>query len=97
MTAATLMLMAAVGASAASGTFGSAKALHSFLTALSPNWATHTAAHKSDDGDKNDKHECKGDGDDHENGTPGHENGTPGHENNPCDDDEGDGGHGGGD
>src|ERR1700737_2549423 len=80
ITAATLMLMAAVGGSAASGTFGSTKAVTSVLSALS-----HNSVARSDDGNKNDN-KCKGDNDDHANATPGHEN-------HPCDDG---GGHGGG-
>jgi hypothetical protein len=75
-TAATLMLMAAVGASAASGTFGSARVLNSVGALFSPN----SVGVKGND-------KCKGDDDDHHNGTPGHENGTPGHENDACDDD----------
>lgn len=76
MTAATLMLMAAVGASAASGSFGSAGVLSSVVSLFSP-----SSVGTKEDG------KCKGDGDDHHNGTPGHENGTPGHENDGCDDD----------
>ena len=77
MTAATLMLVAAVGASAASGTFGSASVLRPVVALFSPSSVGIRG---------NDK--CEGDGDDHEHGTPGHENGTPGHENKPCDDDD---------
>jgi hypothetical protein len=76
VTAATLMLMAAVGVSAASGTFGSARVLNSVGALFSPN----SVGVKGND-------KCEGDGDGHENGTPGHENGTPGHENDACDDD----------
>jgi hypothetical protein len=83
VTAATLMLMAAIGVSAAAGTFGSARVLNSVGALFSPSSVGVRG---------NDK--CEGDGDHHEkgtpgheNGTPGHENGTPGHENDPCDDD----------
>jgi hypothetical protein len=76
VTAATLMLMAAVGVSAASGTFGSAGVLSSVVALFSPN----TAGVRGND-------KCEGDSDEHHKGTPGHENGTPGHENDPCDDD----------
>lgn len=74
MTAATMILVAAVGAAAASGTFGSATAMKSVLTALSITSARDKDGHK-----------CKGEGDDHDNSTPGHKH-------HPCDD----GGHSGG-
>src|SRR5260370_39954310 len=75
VTAATLMLMAAVGVSAASGTFGSASVLSSVVALFSPN----SVGVKGND-------KCEGDSDEHHNGTPGHENGTPGNENEACDD-----------
>jgi hypothetical protein len=87
MTAATLMLMAAVGVSAASGTFGSTSAVSSALNVISHNLAAKVAAANKSDGDHKDKdkNKCKGDDD--------HDNSTPGHKHHPCDE----GGEGGGD
>jgi|ERR1700682_530388 len=95
MTAATLLLVAAVGASAASGTFGSAKVLKSVVTLLSPssvgvtnNAAQHSSkADQSGDGNGKGKDKCID-----EDG--GHQNATGGHENDPCDDEGGGGGGG---
>ena len=85
MTAATLMLMAAVGVSAASGTFGSANAVTSALNVISHNAAAKVTAANNSGGNEKDKNKCKGDDD--------HDNSTPGHKNHPCDE----GGDGGGD
>jgi len=104
------MLIAAVGASAASGSFGSAKVLRSVVTLVSPsavqmaNSTNRPVVNRGDGGGNgnggngnggngnggngNGNHECHGDNDDHDNGTPGHQN-------NQCDDDDGGGGHGG--
>jgi len=71
MTAATLVLMAAVGASAASGTFRSAKVLKPVASLVS-------SGDREREGQGN--HKCKGDSDKH------HE-ATPGHKHHPCDDD----------
>src|ERR1700732_2412563 len=85
MTAATLMLMAAVGVSAASGTFGSTSAVTSVLGGISHNAAVKVTAANNSGGNEKDKKKCKGDHDT--------DNSTPGHKNHPCDE----GGDGGGD
>jgi hypothetical protein len=72
MTAATLALMAAVGLSAASGTFGSTKVVASVVTLFSSNSVRN-------DSQGDDHHKCKGDDEEHKEATPGHEH-------HPCDD-----------
>ena len=90
ITAATFLLLAAVGAAAASGTLGSQKAVKSVITLVAPNAGLTT--NKSSE-----KKEAKGD--DGNNGKhtgechpPGlskhhHKHGTPGHKNHPCGED----------
>jgi hypothetical protein len=95
LTAGTLMLVAAVGVSAASGTFGSAKVVSSVVTLLATNSvgvANNAATHSSkgdQGGNGNGNHNCKGDNDDHHQATGGHKN-------HPCNDNGGGGGGGGG-
>ena len=86
----TLMLLAAVGAAAGSGTLGSSKAVKSVITLVAPNVVTTgTSGDKDSNGDQ---HSAKGDDQGKHKGEchppkKTHKHGTPGHKHHPCGDD----------
>ena len=88
MSVATLTLMAAVGAAAASGTLGSGKALTALVNAVVP-----SAAQGVNGGPKSEKtaDENNGDNGKHKGEChppkKTHKHGTPGHKNHPCGED----------
>ena len=98
-TVTTLVLLGGIGASAASGHLGSAKAGKDITSLIAQpvnavvNSSKDSRADEGGGGDGNHRAKCKGDSDEHRNGTPGHENGC---DNESAEGDGGDDGGGGG-
>jgi hypothetical protein len=88
VTAMTLLLLAAVGAAAGSGSLGSGKAVKAVVSLVAPNLGSEKTSAKTEskgdktEGDNNGKHtgECHPP-------KKTHKHGTPGHKNHPCGED----------
>jgi hypothetical protein len=90
VSALTLVLLAAVGAAASSGTLGSSNAVKSVITLVAPNAGLVTTAKSgSKDETKGDNNKGKHTGECHPPGLSKHhhKHGTPGHKNHPCGED----------